>query len=119
LIGRWVQTEQGSAACTDGPFDDYDRSGRYSNGTMQGRWRLEAQTLSIIGSARTASTTVTAATMGTMTLQPTEGLATEYRRCAKNEVQPTAEPADPVQPSQPDLTRDLENFEAQGGGTEQ
>ncbi len=109
LVGRWVQQDLGSAACSDGPYDDYGRGGRYSNVTTQGRWVLEDQTLTIVGSEKSVALDITGATSDSVTLLPSDGLVKTYRRCVKTDMR---EPTTATTPVSGSLTNDLEAYEA-------
>jgi hypothetical protein len=106
LIGRWVEDTQGSQACTDGPYDDYSRGWRYTDGSFVGRWKLEGQGLTIIGPSTTAQLSITDADVDSLIIEGGDGVPHNYRRCAKGEVQM------PATPASPSLSNNLQQAEA-------
>lgn len=89
LIGRWVPDPASSEACSDGPYDQFNKGGSYDGYETVGRWALKGIELAIAAEGDRTTRYIEAATMDTMSIATGHGGTAEYRRCSKAEMQPT------------------------------
>lgn len=92
LIGRWVNTTDGSDSCANGPNLEFVRGGTILAANGQGRWKLTDQDISIVWPTAGTRMTVIGATDETMSVLVEKGQAQEFRRCAPAEMQPIVQP---------------------------
>lgn len=86
LIGRWVEASQGSEACANGPYNQFQPAGQFSEDNASGKWQMEDQAMTVILLSATLTFLVADATMNTFTMELENGNQVNIRRCAADAV---------------------------------
>lgn len=93
LIGRWVDVDAGSDACTQSGYNEFARGGtaKLSDGS-DARWHMEGRLVTVIGLNESQTFDITAADSDTMSTRYASKEEENLRRCAPSEMRAAAPP---------------------------
>lgn len=94
LIGRWIEQDQGSTACLNGPYLDFAHDQVLRTTILTGRWQLTGQTLQVTLPTHTASMVINEADDLRFETMNGDGQSSSYRRCTKDDLPTPAQNPD-------------------------
>lgn len=96
ILGRWIDRNQESTACSTGPWFAFLTNGRFAGPQSSGRWNLDGLALTVVidsgDDPGTEASTITAADPQSFSEQLSDGRTGSYRRCSAIEM--VAPPSD-------------------------
>lgn len=97
LIGRWVDVDAGSDACTQSGYHEFARGGtaKLSDGS-DARWQMQGQLVTLIGSNESQAFLINDAGNDTMSIRYASKEEENLRRCAPSEMRAAAPPDTPT-----------------------
>jgi hypothetical protein len=99
LLGRWVRNDQGTDACSVGPYYNFARNHRFGAEDSKGSWELSGLKLTVIGLSSAVSGAITEADQNSFSLDLSGGGSVTNRRCSAREMAPP--PEDDPDPDEP------------------
>lgn len=83
LMGRWVTADQGSNACLNGPYIEFDRGHVLRGPHVTGTWQLTGTDLQMVTAQQAATMSISDADDIRFQLSSAEGPGDAYRRCTQ------------------------------------